>query len=208
MFILNIATRVNKTSLIKETYTNSLLYIHNTNHTNYIHVQVVSHLTYLSQEIFLYITYCYTTINLFNQTYFDQRVCPTFSMLDFVKLLLFQFNKYKSLYCTNGNICSHFIIIPFILFVSGQIYDWENSHLFYYFVNKKENLWYKHYSVWGITEGAKPFAIVKCKKKKRKEEKAWARINLYTVCIYRLTQWKCSVQTVVIWDIKTIKYKQ
>lgn len=93
MFILNIATRVNKTSLIKETYTNSLLYIHNTKHTNYIHVQVVSHFTYLSQEIFFYITYCYTTINLFNQTYFDQRVGPTFSMLDFVKLLLFQFNK-------------------------------------------------------------------------------------------------------------------
>lgn len=171
MFILNIATRVNKTSLIKETYTNSLVYIHNTNHTNYIHVQVVSHFTYLSQEIFFYITYCYTTINLFNQTYFDQRVGPTFSMLDFVKLLLFQFNKYKSLYCTNGNICSHFIIIPFILFVSGQISDWENSHLFYYFVNKKENLWYKHYSVWGITEGAKPFAIVKCKKKKEGRKK-------------------------------------
>lgn len=87
-----------------------------------------------------------------------------------------------------------------------KIYDWEN--LFYYFVNKKENLWYKHYSVWGITEGAKPFAIVKCKKKKGRKKKAWARINLYTVYIYRLTQWKCSVQTVVIWDIKTIKYKQ
>lgn len=127
MFILNIATRVNKTSLIKETYTNSVVYIHNTKHTNYIHVQVVSHFTYLSQEIFFYITYCYTTINLFNQTYFDQRVGPTFSMLDFVKLLLFQFNKYKSLYCTNGNICSHFIIIPFIplsmdKFMTGKIH--------------------------------------------------------------------------------------